>query len=585
MKRVLLTNPYGPYDLEWGQNQYDILESRLQRGQEPFTLKSDLPCSALYLIAENIDARTTVLEFPNIEDFQAELQEGYDYLGIQVIAVSIGKVAHMIRVAREIAPQTKIIIGGYGVLNLYDPPPGETSGSAEYILKEVDYICSEEGVRFMRRLLGDDPIDRPITQKYLPFNRIYFPGAEGVIQRSTMTAMVLVALGCPNGCEFCCTSAMFKKQKIYIATPEETFETLKHYCLRNGGRPTSLGLMDENFLMNTDYVRRLGKLIQEDTDYGLRKLSYFCFGDLRSLELYSMEELLELGVDIVWVGIESSIEDVVTSEHRIEKRSCSDIRGIIQAMEQCGIGITASMVLGWDFHTPENIEQDIDFFVNLAPSAYQITFLTACAGTKLYSRMKEANRLNPRLTYHDMQQCNDGTFIPKHFRIGELKHYFDLAHKKLYQNNGPSIFRTLQLNLNGYETCIKSRRPLLRDHKAPFFADRCRKSYPLLQACDKFAPTGKVREKVKETGEKYRSLFGDPTDEMKLYSKIFVDLVAQRVENLKEPPTNEPFDPPVRRMYYDPTAGPVPVFKEGRGPGESIPYQVYDDPEPVSLAC
>ena len=66
----------------------------------------------------------------------------------------------------------------------------------------------------------------------------------------------------------------------------------------------------------------------------------------------------------------------------------------------------------------------------------------------------------------------------------------------------------------------------------------------MLEACDKFAPTGKVREKVKETEERYRSLFGEPTDEMKLYSKIFVELVAQPVENLKESPTHEPFDPP-----------------------------------------
>ena len=41
MKSVLLTNPYGPYDLEWGENQYDILESRLQRDQGPFTMKSE----------------------------------------------------------------------------------------------------------------------------------------------------------------------------------------------------------------------------------------------------------------------------------------------------------------------------------------------------------------------------------------------------------------------------------------------------------------------------------------------------------------------------------------------------------------
>ncbi|UCD57783.1 MAG: radical SAM protein, partial [Candidatus Hydrogenedentota bacterium] len=409
------------------------------------------------------------------------------------------------------------------------------------------------------------------------------PGVEGFADRSN--AMTLVALGCPNGCEFCCTSAMFKKQKIYVATPEETFEMMKHNCRRNGGRPTVTSFMDENFLLNPDYVRQLGKLIQEDTEYGLRRLGYFCFGDLRSMTQYSMEELLECGVDTIWIGVESSIDDVITSEHRIEKRACDDVKSTFEALEEYGISVTASMVLGWDFHTPDNIVQDIDFFVDLGPSTYQITFLTACPGTELYDRMKAAGRLNPDLTYHDIQQCNDGTFIPKHFALGELKQYFDLAHKKLYEKNGPGILRTFELNLNGYETCNKSRRPLLREQKAAFFAERCHAGYPLMEACAKFAPTEMVRAKVLETTERYRSLFGEPTQEMKIYSGAFGELVAQRIEEMKKPSSNDPFDPPIRRTFYNPESDPIPTVKKGRGPGDPVPYKVYDEPEPASAAC
>ncbi len=396
--------------------------------------------------------------------------------------------------------------------------------------------------------------------------------------------MALVALGCPNGCEFCCTSAMFKKQKIYVATPEETFETMKHNCRRNGGRATSTSLMDEDLLLNEDYVRELGKFIQEDKEFGLRKLSYFCFGDLRSITKYSMEELLELGVDTIWAGVESSIDDVITSEHKIEKRTCDDIKSTFRGMEEYGIGITASMVLGWDFHTPENIEEDIDYFVDIGPASYQLTFLTACPGTELYDRMKKAGRLNPNLTFNDIQQCNDGTFIPKHFPLGKLKEYFELAHNKLYENNGPGLFRSFQLNLNGYETCSKSTRPLLREQKAPFFAERCERSYPMLEAVARFAPTETVRQKVRETQEKYRSLLGDPTELQQMRSEGFCQLVAQRIETLKEPRSDAPFDPELRKLYYNPVVGPIPMIKRGRGPGEPVPYKVFDNPEPASEA-
>ncbi len=584
MTRVLLTNPYGPYDLEWGENPYDILSSRLQRGQGPFTLSSSTPCAALYLIAENLSAQTTVMEYPHLEDFEEELRKGYDYLGIQVIAYTIPKVAHMMRVARAIAPQTKIAIGGYGVLSLHYPPPGETGEEARYILDEADYLCEEEGVRFMRRVIGDAPVDRPVTQWYVPQNKSYLPGAESIVDRSSMASMVLVALGCPNGCEFCMTSAMFKKQKIYVMSPQETFETMKHHCRRNGGRATSVALMDEDLLLNPKYVRALGKLIQEDTEFGLRKLSYFCFGDLRSMTQYSMEELLELGVDNVWVGVESSLDEVVTSEHHIEKRTCDDVASVLGGMAEYGIGATASTILGWDFHTPENIEQDIDYFVNLAPSSYQITFLTACPGTPLYKRLLAAGRIDPTMTYHDVQQCHDGNFAQKNFAPGQLKHYFDLAHKKLYEANGPGIFRAFEVNLNGYEMCRTSRRPLLREQKVPFFAERCQRGYPLLDACAKFAPTEAVREKVRAAEEKYRRLLGAPTEEQQIKAAMFCEHIGQRTEAVQGPRSDAPFDPPVLRTYYDPARGPVPFVKEGRGPDAPVLLHVFDDPEPAGAA-
>jgi haloalkane dehalogenase len=399
-------------------------------------------------------------------------------------------------------------------------------------------------------------------------------------------SMTLVALGCPNGCEFCCTSAMYKKEKIYVATPEETFENMKHNCRRNGGGATSTALMDENLLMNDEYVHRLGKLIQEDKEFGLRKLSYFCFSDLRSITKYSMEELLENGIDTVWLGVESSFDDVITSEHKIAKRSCDDIKSTFRGLDEYGIGITASLILGWDFHTPQNIEQDIQYFVDLRPSAYQITFLGACPGTELYERMKKDGRINPVFAYKDMEQCNDtGSFITRNFKRGELKHYFDRAHKKLFETNGPGIFRMFQLSLNGYETCSKSHRPLLRDCKAPFFEERCKKNFPLIEACQKFAPNEAVRQKVEEAKEKYFRFFGEPTEQQKVFSGIFCNVVEQRAEKLKQPKDETPFDPPVRKTYYHPALGQVPMVKKGRGAEEPVSYSVYDEPKPAESAC
>ncbi|MGA1870108.1 MAG: B12-binding domain-containing radical SAM protein [bacterium] len=584
MKRILLTHPYGPYDLDKGQrNHLDIYESVLTRDQGPFTLNGHTHCYALYLIAENIKAHTTVMEYPYLDDFTKELKNNYDFLGIQIISHTINKVAHMVRLARTIAPQTKIIIGGYGILSLYDPPPAETTADAQLILREVDYICKEEGVHFMRTLLKDEPINRPITQMYLPWSRSFIPGAPMDINKFSYIP-ILVGLGCRNGCEFCQNSAMFKRKEIKVATVEETFKALKYTRRRSGNQPCCAYIQHDNFLQDIKFVHQLGRLIQKDKEFGLRNLSYFCYADARSLSKYTMEELLELGIEHIWIGVESNFNEVITSEYRLRKRACDDLQSIFRDLETFGIACTASMSLGWDFHTPHNIMDDIDSFIDLKPLFYQIEPLNACPGTKLYQRMKEAGRINPTLTYKDLQHGDVATFFPRNFGLNDLIDYVDLAYKKLFESNGPSIFRRIEINLNGYEMCRSSHRPLLRDEKASFFAERCMEDYPILEVCAMFAPSEAVWERVMRTDERFKRFFGEPTEDQKIRSKLFCRFISERAESKKASPKNL-FDPPLRKTFYNPAVGPMPMVKKGREPGPPLPYNVCTNSFSIETSC
>jgi haloalkane dehalogenase len=561
--------------LAWGEDLLDIYPSRLQRGQGPFTMRSHSHCWALYLIAENLNAEVTVLEHPHMDEFEEELKKGYDYVGIQIISIATERVAKMIRSTRKVAPQTKVVLGGYGILSLYDPVPGDPEGYAEEILRNIDYVCNEEGVRFFRRIIGDEPVERPITQKYLPMGGMSLRGLEGVM--NVPMSNILVALGCPNGCEFCNTSAFFKKKKLYVATPQECFQHLKHSCYRVGGRNAISAIFDEDFLIDPNYVRALGKLIQEDKEHGLRRLGYFAFSSLRSMTQFSFEELLECGLSAVWVGVESGLDEVITSEHGIAKRATDDIKATFDALHQSGIITTGSFILGWDFHTKENVLQDIDFFVGLEPAMYQVAFLNACPGTELYRRMKESGRIHPNYTYTDVQVWNEDTFTAKNLGREELKPLYHLTHEKLFNQNGPSIMRDVDISLNGYETCINSRRKLLREQKAPMFKETCQQMFPVLEACRKYGPSEIARQKAEMVIEKYRRLLGEPVEEQKLFAKVFADVVAVEIERDKEKKEPQPTDPDPRWTYYNQGHGPEPLVKRGREPGAPAPYQVVRD--------
>ena len=109
--RVLFTSSYGPNELAWGEDQYDLLAARLARGHGLFQMTSHCHAFALYLLAENVTNPSTVLEHPHWEDFDAELDQGYDVVCFQLLSLQMAKIARMMKRVREKLPSAKIVLG------------------------------------------------------------------------------------------------------------------------------------------------------------------------------------------------------------------------------------------------------------------------------------------------------------------------------------------------------------------------------------------------------------------------------------------------------------------------------------------
>ena len=559
MKRILFTNAMGPFELGWGEDMFDIFGARLTRGQGVFTLWGHVHAWPLYIIAENIPAHSTVLENPSEEIYREELQRGYDYVAIQIKSVHTPKVGEMLKIAKEIAPESKVIIGGYGVMLLYNPPPKDINNYASYILDNADYICYEEGICFFRKLLGTD-INTPITQKFLPKCSATLKGFDKLFQLpSTGT---LVALGCPNACEFCSTSAFFKAKKIQIATPEQCFQDLKYNFERSKKNEILLFNMifDEDFLLDKDYVMKLGQLIREA---GLiDKIHYFCFGSIKAVSQYTGEELATCGVGAIWIGFESKFEEVVTSDHAIEKRAGKNIGEVFEDLHNHGIAVASSNILGWDFHTHENIMEDIDYFVSLRPDLYQVSPLSPCPGTKLYGRMKELGRIYEDFTWEDMHLWKLDIFEVKNFKRNEIKDYFDLCHKKLFELNGPTILNILDIMIRGYRTMVHSPNPFLQQR-----ADRCyclakRIGPALFHSLKELAPSEIVRKRVNDIEKRYIQYFGEPAFTKKAAGKyILYPALKRQQKKIKKADFQNKSDPPWRITYYHGDGSPPIVLR------------------------
>ncbi len=561
--RVLLTASHGPNELGWGEDQYDLLTSRLARGHGPFQMTSHCHYFALYLIAENITNPATVLENPRLDDFEKELEQDYGHVCFQLKSLHTKKIANMMKLVRERKPEAKIVVGGYGVGALDTPVPGDVDGDAEYIRENADYLCREEGVGFMRRILDDGPADREIRQYTLPTAAFALPGLNYQLR----LPVTLVSLGCPNGCDFCNTSAFFKNKKIYVAEPEQVYRFMKHHQKRFKQSHVFSLLFDEDFFINTEYVRELGRLLRSDKKTW--NLRYFTFGSMRSLSRFDPEELRDCGLGVVWIGVESFMCGRDLPLDGYKKRGGPDIDKLFADLHREGIGTIGSLVMGFDFHDHENLKDDIDRFVALKPSFYQLSPLTPCPGTPLYEKMLEEERILDTYKWEDFNLWKDDVFKLKNFEPGEIKDHFDYAHEKIRDELGPPIVQGFELLIDNYVHLRDSGRDDdFTRQKARTSKLAAKAMHLYMSGLAKNHPSPKVRERARNLEDRYRREIG--ASPFAAVAEWYMDRKLKREVDQGRPPVTVS-DPPPRWTWYRTMDDRVWV-KKGRS-GKPAPYR------------
>jgi hypothetical protein len=543
--RVLLTSPYGPYDLQWGTAPTDLLGARLARGHALLSMSTHFPTLPLYLIAENLSHPCTVLDFPRWDDFVREVRSGYDVVAIELKSIHTRRVVDMMKTVRDLSPETKIVIGGYGVGALRDGMPGDTEGLAQHILDDADFICRTEGVRAMREYLGDAPFDRPITQYHTPHVKVR--PYRGEVKVEVNLPAILVSLGCPSACDFCNTSAFFHHKKSLIATPAQVYEFMKHHQKRLGEDRITFILFDEDLFLDPAYVRELGRLIRSDRKtWGFR---WITFGSVKALEQFTPRELRECGVEGIWIGVESGLVEHQSDDGGYAKRGTQNPVELFEQLRHHGIETIGSMILGLDFHTPDNIERDIDYFVSLKPTFYQIGPIRPCPGTKLFRQMKRQGRLTQDYNWEHFHLWEETSHKPVHFEQGGIRQYYDLAHEKLRSQLGSPVLQIFEANLLAHETLRGADSEFLR-YQAELSLETVRRLQPVIQALALNPASPKVLARTRSLlARAAPHLEGDRWSQ-RAFRRVAGRVVGWRM-GMAAPRITGPYAPPVQRTQYN----------------------------------
>ena len=445
--RILLSSVFGPYaqDDEFGSrsiNPMELYHNQVTRAQGSFSLRMFHRSWGIMMIQANISAPCTLLDFPTRYDFALQLKSNqYDVVGITGIIVNVAKVREMCRMTRELSPHSVIVVGGHVAAI-----PG-----IEHMI-DADHIVRGEGVAWMRRYLGEDeasPIRHPAIVSGM---RTRIMGIRLPERKGATAATIIPSVGCPMGCNFCTTSAFFGGKGKFVnffETGDELFAVMSR--MEEELKVHSFFVMDENFLLHRERAMRLLELMKEAN----KSWSLSVFASANAIRKYSMQELVELGVSWLWMGLESP-------RAGYSKLQGSDTRELTRELREHGIRVQGSTIIGLEHHTPDNIISEIEHAVSHDTDFHQFMLYTPVPGTPLYRQMSEEGRLLPDIDYADVH--GQFKFNFKHAAISreDSKRFLDWAFWRDFELNGPSLYRISRTLMAGWKRYKDSPDPRVR---------------------------------------------------------------------------------------------------------------------------
>ncbi len=555
--RILLSSVFGPFGVDdaYGrkENIIELFHNQVTREQGLFSLRFHHRSFGLYFLAENIQAPTVVLDFPSEKRFIREIKKGYDYVGISFIIPNFIKAKRMAELIREHAPETKIILGGHGT-------------RAPDIDKLIDYdhLCIGEGVVWLRKFLGENP-DRPFSHPVIP---AAFERRVAGIPLKSDGAVLIPGVGCPNACRFCCTSHFFdKKYTPFFETGKQLFEQCLE--LEKHGYDEFF-VMDENFLKYSERAKELLALMEKHK----KPFRFGIFSSAETVAKVGVEFMARLGVDFLWLGVESKYE-------MYEKNKGLDLKSIIRELRDFGISVLASGILFLEQHDKKTIWEDIRFLVDMESDMVQFMQLGPFPGTKLFSDYEKTGLIRKDIPYEEWHGQHRLWFDHPNFTHEESEKFLRQAFQYDYDTQGSSLLRICDTLARGYKR-LKGYDDFLMVQRRRYIKQCARRYRPALEVLDRFAHNDRARELARQVTAKYAETFGPKTLAIRVESKFA--LAAAAIEKVRCAPGRTPYQPGVLCTKYRMSVKERMAQRiKGRTPGNQLGFEFVLGQSPALL--
>ena len=303
----------------------------------------------------------------------------------------------------------RVLIGGIHASSL----PEEALAHADQVLVGEGENTILDVVEGRRR--------EPIVQcePVLDLDAVPWPDYS-VLKTPCDAADIMTSRGCPFCCTFCTTTRMFhpyRKRSVdsVIAEVRRYKEMGFEY----------MNFEDDNFTADKERAKEICRRMVAE---GLQFRESFFFG---RTDMANDPELMDLlaAANLNWVliGIESLNQDSLDEVNK--HQSVADIERAGEACRAHGIQLIASIVLGIDTDTPEDIRRSLEFAKSIGASKLQPAVLTPFPGTATYEQFQREGRMLVQ-DERDWAQFDmmNATFQPKNMSPWALEmEFFECA--------------------------------------------------------------------------------------------------------------------------------------------------------------
>jgi radical SAM superfamily enzyme YgiQ (UPF0313 family) len=355
-------------------------------------------------------------------------------------------------------------------------------------------------------------------------------------------------VGCANGCDFCMTSHYFKKQHIrFLQHGRDVLEAILE-IKKVDPEVESFVVYDEDLLLNPLRGREFLEACRQTDE----RFTISVFASVKALSQYQPSELAEMGVSSAWIGFEGM-------QAGYAKQEGATYEELFKGLKDVGIGPAASMIIGFDYQTPEIIEREYAELLRLKPMVSQFLIYGPTRGSALYDRMAGENRLSDVADY--MYPMMDGFtlgFHHPHISPPTLKLIARQLYRGEYQFLGPTIYRTIEVTLRGYQKLKARTEPRLRI-RAQMQREFLEHAFAARRIGMMFAPNNLVRARIEHVyDELEREIGGAPRlQELQSWAVLPFGLWTRfKLEHdvfTQSPPRRHEYNMPPR---HDPLAAP-----------------------------